>query len=129
MKTNLFFLLLIFSSVALSEPLKVVFHINEFEKANLLIFSVNELIHTKNNIDIKLVMHGSSILKLSKNDSLRKKFERLMKQGVEIGVCSQAMLQNKLKPGMIIEGVNFLTQGGLIRIIQLQNQGYRYIKI
>ncbi len=129
MKTNLFFLLLIFSNIAFSEPFKVVFHLNEFEKANLLIISVNELIHAKGINDIKLVMHGSSILKLSKKDSLRKKFEQLMKQGVEIGVCSHAMLQNKLKPGMIIDGVNFLTHGGLIRILQLQNQGYHYIKI
>jgi intracellular sulfur oxidation DsrE/DsrF family protein len=108
---------------------KVVYHINESSKAPMLISSVKELLKSDHIGKIKVIVHGSAVLRLSKRDGLSNDFASLMGKGVDIGVCNPSMMKKNLKHEQILEGVEFIAEGGVVRIIQLQKQGYVYIKI
>lgn len=112
-----------------TEPLKVVYHLNEKEKTTLLISSVKQLLTSNPNADIKIIIQGAAIIKLAKTDRLRHDFRALLDHGVAIGACSAAILKNEIKPDLMLEGVELLIDGGIQRILQLQAQGYGYIKI
>lgn len=117
------------ASSPLAEPLKVVYHLNEVEKTRILISSIKELLASDPEAQIEVVIHGPAIVRLDKASGLRAQIESLIEQGVIIGACSTSMLNNKLRPGMLIDGITELKQGGVLRIIQLQKQGFWYIKI
>jgi intracellular sulfur oxidation DsrE/DsrF family protein len=130
MKKFLLLMLLLSSALsAAADGFKVVYHLSEQHKAGMLIASVKELIKSNAVDEIKVVVHGPAIIRLSKSDQLRPEFQQLLEQGVEVGVCSQAMRKRKVKHQLIMDGVEFIEQGGVLRIIELQQQGYHYIKI
>ena len=80
-------------------------------------------------IQIEVVIHSSAIIRLAKDDGLSTKFEGLLSKGVIIGACSISMLKNNLRLDILIDGVIQLKQGGILRVLELQKQGYSYIKI
>ncbi len=129
MKVTVFFVLTLFSSAVFSEAFKIVYHLNEKEKSQVLIASVNNILELHPKADIKLIMHSQAIMGLSKQDNLHRDFIALLKKGVAIGACSISMLKHKTNPDLMIEGVEFLTEGGILRIVRLQQQGYLYIKL
>jgi len=129
MKAFITILFVLFSFVVNADPLKVVYHLNEGEKASILIASLNELIKTNDELDVKVVVHGSAVIRLSSRDTLSSKLEELLNKGVKIGVCSISMLKQGIKHSLIMEGVELIKEGGVQRILNLQKQGYLYIKI
>ena len=129
MKILMFLVLSVFSTIVASESYKVVYHLNESEKASVLISSVNQLHQSGSVSEIVVIVHGSAITRLSKRDSLSASFENLIQAGVKIGACSISMLKRKMKHDLILDGVSFVKEGGVLRILKLQKQGYDYIKI
>ena len=121
--------LFMYSSALLGDTLKVVYHLNEREKAGVLISSVQELLKSNPENQIEVVIHSSAIIRLAKDGDLSAEFEGLLSKGVIIGACSTSMLKNNLRPDILIGGVVQLKQGGVLRILELQKQGYSYIKI
>lgn len=121
--------LFMYSSALLGDTLKVVYHLNEREKAIVLVSSIQELLKLNPETQIEVVIHGSAIIRLAKDDGLNDKFEDLLSKGVVIGACSISMLKNDLRPDILADGVVQLKQGGVLRILELQKQGYYYIKI
>lgn len=95
----------------------------------MAITSINEILKSNPDADVKMVVHGPAIIRLSKRDGLNNEFVNLIQFGVEIGACSISILNQKIEPSIMIDGVVILSQGGVQRIIDLQSQGYIYIKI
>lgn len=56
----------IFSNASISETLKFVYHLNESEKAKILISSVNALLASNPEADIKVVIHSKAVVRLAK---------------------------------------------------------------
>ncbi len=75
-----------FSMTLYSEQLKIVYHVNEKEKMPMLISSIKEILKIDNNAEIKAVIHGSAIYKLSKRDKKSDQIKQLINNGVEIGL-------------------------------------------
>ncbi|MGI1679248.1 MAG: DsrE family protein [Cellvibrionaceae bacterium] len=116
--------------VSKSEQLvKIVYHLNEREKSRMLVESVTELLNASGEIDIKVVIHGIAIIRLAKNDDMSKEFANLIERGVEIGACSNSILRRRVDPSTMIDGVELITEGGVKRLLTLQQRGYLYIKI
>lgn len=114
---------------ALADTLKVVFHINERAKAQMLLNSINKLIDSEPDAQVQVIFHGGAIIRLSRQDGLSDDFLGLFEKGVVLGACSTSMLSNELAPDLMIEGVRYLSDGGVPALIDLQRQGYLYIKI
>ncbi|WP_339671565.1 DsrE family protein [Dasania marina] len=125
----LYLLLVLMANAAFSEPFKVVYHINEREKMGMLLASVDELLQTDPDADIKVVVHGSAILKLINSSSYNRQIKNLMSKGVAVGGCNNSILKNSLPKDSLIKGVGLLEDGGVRELLLLQQQGYLYIKI
>ena len=95
----------------------------------MAITSINEILKSNPDADIKAVVHGPAIIRLAKGDGLNNEFVNLIQNGVEVGACSKSILNQKIEPSIMIDGVTILSKGGVQRIIDLQLQGYIYIKI
>ncbi len=125
----LFFILVLSCPLAFAQSIKVVYQLDELEKTNLAINSVNALLKEVPDAEIILVVHGPAIIRLSNSDGIRYELRNLLDKGVEIGACNNSVLSNGLKPELLLPGVTLLTQGGVKKILELQQAGYLYIKI
>lgn len=111
------------------DTIKVVYHLNETDKIHLLISSVTEFRKEHPEASIEVVIHGPAVLRLGNTSSVADKIEELLKQNIRVGACSIAVRKSKLPPGILVNGVETLEQGGVSRIVELQKLGYAYIKI
>ncbi|MFL0811213.1 MAG: DsrE family protein [Agarilytica sp.] len=121
--------LISFSHSANAEIKKVVFHIDQKEKGSYLVRSVGNFVSSNPNAKVVVVVNNTAVLRLYVKSKLSTKFTELMQQGVDVGVCNNAIIANEVDAASVIPGVKFLKKGGVTRIIELQSQGYAYIKI
>tara|TARA_R110000787_G_scaffold54746_3_gene127056 strand:- start:927 stop:1319 length:393 start_codon:yes stop_codon:yes gene_type:complete len=117
------------SFVVAAEPTKVVYQIDEASKVPLLINSINELMKSVQEADVYVVFHGPAITRLAEISPAKQAITQLLGLGVRIGACSTSMSNNRLKRNMLIDGIEYIEDGGILRILTLQKQGYGYIKI
>jgi intracellular sulfur oxidation DsrE/DsrF family protein len=120
---------LLFVSGAGAGPIKVLLHLDQMDQAVTLINVAEELLKAEPDADIQVVVHGSAIIRLRRDDNLSADFRRIIDGGIHIGVCNMAMLRKGVLHDSLLLGVELLTEGGIARILALQEQGYSYIKI
>ena len=112
-----------------AEEIKVLFHLNEKMKAPLLISNVSNYLSSNPYSKIVVVVNGSAVLRLVRGGGMDAAFQNLINAGVEIGACNNTIIANKIKGKHIVSGVTILREGGISRLVQLQLEGYVYIKI
>lgn len=82
------------------------------------------------NVTIELVAYGPGLSILTPKSKEGKRVESLAVQGITFSACHNTMLGIKKKTGKLpklLKGVK-VVPGGVVRIIQLEQQGYAYIK-
>ena len=82
------------------------------------------------NIDIEIVAYGPGLRMLTKNSTLASRISSLTFQDITFSACKNTMISLKEKTGFmpkLIEGVGTV-HAGVARIIELQEQGYAYIR-
>lgn len=158
MKPLLFSLLAITLSSIAAEPevipiqvrenLRIVYQVTDdiaHDGVNKGLFYARKLINTYEKQDIAahqvhlhLVYHGTGIAAVV-NDAARKRLgtdaanpngeilEELIKRGVHVELCENTMQQKGVKPTELMPGVK-LVVGAFPRLIDLQLQGFAYIK-
>jgi len=129
----LVFLLLSFTSCLLhaEDIKKIVLHINDGFKLGHLENSVNNLFkEIGTDIDVKVVVNGKAVTRLLRtNNESAKIVKSVLDHGVIIGLCHNAVNNNRVKKEMLIEGLNVLEQDGNVTILKYQSQGFYYIKL
>jgi intracellular sulfur oxidation DsrE/DsrF family protein len=121
--------LMLLVSNTCAEPIKVLLHLDQADQAVTLINVVEEITKANPNADVQVVVHGAAITRLRRDDYLSADFERILAQGVNIGVCNVSMMRKGLLHSSLLSDVELLTEGSIARILALQKQGYSYIKI
>ena len=114
---------------------KVVFQMNVDDRDlwNLMLNNINNLITEmgKDHVDIKVVAYGPGINMFRKGkSSVLDRLESLKKfagKGVEYTVCSNTMKGMGVDRREIVELVADLYPG-VVRIVELQEQGYVYLR-
>ncbi len=114
---------------ACAEPIKVLLHVDQADQAVTLINVVDEITKANPDADVQVVVHGAAVTRLRRDDYLNADFERILAQGVDIGVCNVSMVRKGLLHSSLLSDVELLTEGSIARILALQKQGYSYIKI
>lgn len=114
------------------EKHKVVFHINESNKWNVLLANVNNLIKDlgKDNIIIEVLANGASVVDFisnNKNSEFINKMSNISEQGVNFSACRNSLIGNNIEENLI---PNFITvvSAGVTELIKKQSEGYAYIK-
>lgn len=80
---------------------------------------------------IELVVHGPALrhfVTVGMDPSVREALERLQTQGLVLGACGNTMRGLNITLEQLPHGTKPLPQGGVVRIMELQEQGYVYIR-
>ena len=116
------------------EKQKVVYHLSEAEKVNFVLRNIEN--HIKGmggpeNVEIILVAHGPGLKAfhdIEATDQLRELLTGLQNEGVQFNACGNTMRAQSVELSDLLPGFVRVDQGGVVRIAQLQQQGYVYIR-
>lgn len=117
-----------------NEKQKVVYHVSDAEKVPFALGNIRN--HIKGmggpqNVEIVLVAHGPAtdlFREISATDEVRSAVDGLRKDGVEFDMCANTLRAKNLELKDLLPGFVKAENGGVVRIAQLQQQGYIYIR-
>ena len=129
----IFILSMFFSPIHGSEIPKVLLHVtsnsqtihqNALNNADALLKK-----YGKGNIIVEIVANSGGVGIANVNNRINGKVASLLGQGVRLSVCSTTLTKMKNSGTLIplIEGTNHVPNG-TIRVVELQQQGYLYIR-
>ncbi len=132
LKHTLLVILFFYSCIIFAdEETKVVLHLNDSFKLNHLKNSVKNIrAELGDDVKIKIIVNGKVVQGLLKNNEPNTKIVNfILKKNVDIGLCHNALRNNSVSGDMLIEGLEILPTDGNVTLINLQKQGYIYIKL
>jgi len=116
---------------AASESLKVVLHVNDGHKLGHLANSVKNIRKEMgDDVVVEVVVNGKAVTRLLKSNKVNTKImQSVLKQNVPIGLCHNAVTNNRVDKSLLIEGLDVLETDGNVTVLNYQRQGYIYIKM
>ena len=128
-----------FASHLKEQPRKhrVVYHLDDagVEKAKAVLGNiVNHVdgVGGWTNIEaLELVVHEAALKTFVTKDmdpAVRGLLDRLQTQGLALGACGNTMQRMNITLEQLPEGTKRLPQGGVVRVMELQEAGYAYIR-
>ena len=122
------------AQAATPDKSKVVYHLNETDRVQFVIGNIEnhfEGMGGPDNVTITLVVHGPALRAFhaaSANPDVKNRMASLVKSGVVPGACGNTMKGQKVTLNDLLPGFVSLDQGGVVRIAELQSQGYVYLR-
>ncbi len=116
---------------------KVVYHVNFDDEKQLKAALGNIQNHInavgKENIDLRVVMHGPGVALLqmaNKNPDFADKISNLKRQGIHFNVCNNTLQGKKInyKNDLYDVSQEDIVPSGVAEIAHLQSQGFSYVK-
>ena len=114
--------------------LKVVYHLSDLDKVSFVMGNIQNHIDGvggAENVTLALVVHGPALraFHLSQaNPDLSRHVSRFSQAGLELAACGNTMRSQKVTPKDLLPGFVTADRGGVVRIAELQSQGYLYIR-
>jgi uncharacterized protein len=114
--------------------LKVVYHLNDLDKVSSVLGNIQnhfDGVGGPDHVTIALVIHGQALRSFhtaSANPDIIGRVRQFAKAGVEIAVCGNTMKSQKVELKDLLPGLVRVEQGGVVRIAELQSQGYLYLR-
>jgi intracellular sulfur oxidation DsrE/DsrF family protein len=81
----------------------------------------------RSNVEIRIVANGMGIGMLKENSPAAKLVAAALAQGVTVLACGETMKALQLEKEDMLPNIGYVP-GGLIEILERQNEGWRYIK-
>ena len=116
------------------DKLKVVYHLNDLDKVSFVIGNIqNHLdgVGGPDHVTIALVVHGQALRAFhsaSASPDLSKRVNQFSKAGLELAVCGNTMKSQNVTLKDLLPGLVAAERGGVVRIAELQSQGYLYLR-
>lgn len=113
---------------------KVVYHLSEPTRVDFVLGNIRNHIEGKGGPDrvrIVLVVHGpalASFVASRASPAMRSQVEKRAADGVSFVACGNTMRAQKLVSGDMLGSFVVAEEGGVVRIADLQEQGYLYIR-
>jgi intracellular sulfur oxidation DsrE/DsrF family protein len=117
-----------------TKKLKVVYHLNDLDKVSFVVGNIqNHLdgVGGPENVTIALVVHGQALRAFhasAANPDLTRHIGQFSRAGIELAVCGNTMKSQKVGLADLLPGFVAADQGGVVRIAELQSQGYLYLR-
>jgi len=117
-----------------SARLKVVYHLNDLDKVTFVLNNIQnhfDGVGGPDNVTIALVIHGQALKAFhasAANPDITKRVGQFSKAGVELSVCGNTMKSQNVTVQDLLPGFVAVEQGGVVRIAELQSQGYLYLR-
>jgi intracellular sulfur oxidation DsrE/DsrF family protein len=114
---------------------RVFYHLNEggVEKARAVLVNMQnhvDVVGWQNIEALELVVHGPALRSFLRKDldpDIKAKLDVLLTAGAKLDACQITMQRQKLTVQELIEGMASVPSG-VARVMELQEQGYTYIK-
>ena len=122
------------SETAPAAKLKVVYHLNDLDKVSFVTGNIqNHLdgVGGPDHVTIALVVHGQALRAFhaaSANPDLSRRVGQFSKAGLELAVCANTMKSQNVTLKDLLPGFIAAERGGVVRIAELQSQGYLYLR-
>ncbi|MBR1277082.1 DsrE family protein [Bradyrhizobium sp. AUGA SZCCT0283] len=122
------------SEAAPPAKLKVVYHLNDLDKVSFVLGNIqNHLdgVGGPDHITIALVIHGPALRAFhsaAANPDLSKRVSQFSKAGLELAACGNTMKSQNVALKDLLPGFIAAERGGVVRIAELQSQGYLYLR-
>lgn len=113
---------------------KVVYHVADVDKVAFALGNIRNHIAGMGGpdaVDIVLVAHGPGVKAfndLEADPKVKERVAALQEDGVEFEVCGNTLKALGMSLFDLVPGFERVDQGGVVRIAQLQQQGYLYIR-
>lgn len=117
-----------------ADKLNVVYHLADEDKVGFALGNIRNHINGvggPENVHIVLVMHGpavKSFVDIDAVDKVRNAVKALQDDGVEIDVCANTLAAINVSLDEMLPGMVLAPNGGVVRIAELESQGYLYIR-
>lgn len=114
--------------------LKVVYHLNDLDRVSFVVGNIqNHLdgVGGPDHVTITLVVHGQALRAFhsaSANPDLSKRVGQFSKAGLELSACGNTMKSQNVTVKDLLPGFVAAERGGVVRIAELQSQGYLYLR-
>ncbi len=110
---------------------KVIFHIDELDKWNLLLANVSNLLEaiSDNKVNIEVLANSKAVEYYRKNNKDTKidEMELLNNKGVKFLACNNSLRGFSLKPDELINFIDIVPVG-VLELVNKQMEGYAYLK-
>ena len=114
--------------------LKVVYHLNDLDKVSFVVGNIQNHIDGvggPDHVAIALVVHGQALRAFhsaSANPDLSKRIGQFSTAGLELAACGNTMKSQNVTVKDLLPGFVAAERGGVVRIAELQSQGYLYLR-
>ena len=116
------------------DKLKVVYHLSEAEKVNFVLGNIENHIDGvggSDHVTLALVIHGPALKAFhaaQANPDITKRIGEFSKDGVELAACGNTMKAQNITLKELLPGFVSAEKGGVVRLAELQSQGYLYLR-
>lgn len=119
---------------AAADRLKVVYHLSDLDKVSFVLGNIRnhfDGVGGPEHVTIALVVHGPPLRAFqtgTANPDVTRQVGRLAGNGVEMAACGNTMKAMSIALTDLLPGFISADKGGVVRIAELQSQGYLYLK-
>jgi intracellular sulfur oxidation DsrE/DsrF family protein len=114
--------------------LKVVYHLSDLDKVHFVLGNIQNHLDGAGGPDkvtVALVVHGPALRAFQTkeaNPEMTRHVGKLSKAGVSFAACGNTMKSQKVTLGDLLPGFVAADKSGVVRIAELQSQGYLYLR-
>ncbi|MGX4769840.1 DsrE family protein [Bradyrhizobium guangdongense] len=122
------------TEAAPSSKLKVVYHLADADKVNFVLGNIQNHIDGvggPDHVTLALVIHGPALKAFhaaQANPDVGKRISDFSKDGVELAACGNTMKAQNITLKDLLPGFVSAEKGGVVRLAELQSQGYLYLR-
>jgi hypothetical protein len=117
-----------------STRLKVVYHLSDAEKVNFVLGNIQnhfDGVGGPDHVTIALVIHGPALKAFHGTQAsadISKRVSEFARDGVELAACGNTMKAQNVSLTDLLPGFVSAEKGGVVRLAELQSQGYLYLR-
>ncbi|KUM24979.1 hypothetical protein AU467_28075 [Mesorhizobium loti] len=114
------------------ERLKVAYHLSDADKVNFVLGNIkNHYEGAGGDVEIVLVVHGPALAAFkakSASGATSSRFAGLVQQGLVPQACGNTMRGMDIALADLLAGFQVADKGGVVKLAELQHQGYVYLR-
>jgi intracellular sulfur oxidation DsrE/DsrF family protein len=117
-----------------ANKLKVVYHLSDAAKVNFVLGNIQnhfDGVGGPEHVTIALVIHGPALMAFhltQANPDVSKRVGDFSRDGVELAACGNTMKAQNVTLKDLLPGFVSAEKGGVVRLAELQSQGYLYLR-
>lgn len=122
------------AKAATPDASKVVYHLDDLDKVDFVLGNIQN--HFKgmggpDKVTIALVIHGPALKSFhtaQATPDMTKRTDEMVKTGVRLNACINTMRAQNVTLKDLLPGFVVADKGGVVRLAELQSQGYVYLR-